>query len=84
LSTGRVNKHNCGLNSLIEGVIMAKFAFGLASIFTKVFFPFSQKQDSAWDSYRSARSVIEEESDEASDNVRAFKSPSDRFTRLIS
>ncbi len=63
---------------------MAKFALGLASIFTKVLFPFSQKQDSAWDSYRKVRSEISEESDERGDNVRPFKSPSDRFTRLIS
>lgn len=63
---------------------MAKFALGLASIFSKVLFPFSQKQDSAWDSYRKVRSEICEESDELDDNVRPFKSPSDRFTRLIS
>lgn len=63
---------------------MAKFALGLASIFSKVFFPFSQKQDSAWDSYRKVRNEISEESDELGDNVRSFKSPSDRFTRLIS
>ncbi len=63
---------------------MAKFALGLLSIFTKVFFPFSQKQDSAWDSYRKVRNEISEESDERGDNVRPFKSPSDRFTRLIS
>ena len=63
---------------------MAKFACGLASIFTKVFLPFSQKQDSAWDSHRKVRAEISEESDEESDNVRQFKSPSDRFTRIIS
>lgn len=63
---------------------MAKFAFGLASIFTKVLFPFSHRQDSAWDSYRQVRAEICEESDEQGDNVRPFKSPNDRFTRLIS
>lgn len=63
---------------------MAKFALGLASVFTKVLFPFSQKQDSAWDSYRRARIEVEEESEEQTENVRPFKSPSDRFTRLIS
>lgn len=63
---------------------MAKFALGLASVFTKVLFPFSQKQDSAWDSYRQARIESQEESEEQTGNVRTFKSPSDRYTRLIS
>lgn len=63
---------------------MAKFALGLASVFTKVLFPFSQKQDSAWDSYRQARIEAKVDSEEQTDNVRTLKSPSDRFTRLIS
>lgn len=63
---------------------MAKFALGLASVFTKVLFPFSQKQDSAWDSYRRARLESKEEPEELTGNARTFKTPSDRFTRLIS
>lgn len=61
---------------------MAKLALGLASIFTKIFFPFSQKQDSAWDSYRKARMEVSEV-DEPIDGAKSFSYPNDRFTRLI-
>lgn len=61
---------------------MAKLALGLASIFTKIFFPFSQKQDSAWDSYRRARMEVIEV-DEPADGAKSFSYPNDRFTRLI-
>lgn len=62
---------------------MAKLANGLASIFTKIFFPFSQKQDSAWDSYRQARTEAVVETEEDTDAARSFMYPNDRFTRLI-
>ncbi len=62
---------------------MAKLARGFVSIFSKIFFPFSQKQDSAWDSYRRARIEAEQEVDEPTENTREFNYPSDRFTRLI-
>ncbi len=62
---------------------MSKLAQSFASIFSKIFFPFSQKQDSAWDSYRRARIEAEQEVEEPTENTREFSYPNDRFTRLI-